>query len=177
MAYKYKVTLNGTRGFFRIYELKSTSNLYSFHKKMRGDMDFPQDQMILFKAFNRAGEVSARYSMFDMGAGTIDSVSIEKTLDKGEVSFVYFYDTTNKKSVNIEYLGECDDKPNSLYPLLTESLGPNPIEFENGYIAFEDLSEEKKKSIKETGEDDDMDEDFEDEDEDVDEDEEEEIYE
>lgn len=169
MTHRYKVTLTGTKGFYRIYELKASSNLYRFHKRMKGDMDFPQDQMILFKAFNKTGAVSSRYSMFDLGAGTIDSVTIEETIDKGELSFTYFYDTTNKKSVNIEYLGECAEKPNALYPLLVDSLGPNPSEFENGYVAFEDLSDEKKKSITETGEDDDFDEDF-DEEEDEDED-------
>ena len=52
---------------------------------------------------------------------------------------------------------------NVLYPLLVESKGPNPIEFENGYVAFEDLPDDKKK--------DPDDEDFEDDDDDdVDED-------
>jgi hypothetical protein len=34
---------------------------------------------------------------------------------------------------------------NAIYPLLVESKGPNPIEFENGYVAFEDLPDDKKK--------------------------------
>ena len=32
-----------------------------------------------------------------------------------------------------------------IYPLLVESKGPNPIEFENRYVAFEDLPDDKKK--------------------------------
>ena len=57
-----------------------------------------------------------------------------------------------------------------------EKKGPNPIEFENGYVAFEDLPEDKKRRLKADPEDLD-DEDYE-EDEAADEDaeEEEEIY-
>ena len=47
-----------------------------------------------------------------------------------------------------------------IYPLLVESKGPNPIEFENGYVAFEDLPEDKRKPIDD--DDDDFDDDFDD---------------
>ena len=128
-------------------------------------MDFPQDQIVLFKAFDKAGNVAARYSVFtDFGAGTIDSVTAEQCHKKGEDKFIYFYDTTNVKSVIVTFDGEGEERRNVLYPLLVESKGPNPIEFENGYVAFEDLPDDKKK--------DPDDEDFDD-DEDVDDEEEE----
>ena len=41
--------------------------------------------------------------------------------------------------------GEGNLRPNAIYPLLVETKGPNPIEFENGYVAFEDLPDDKKK--------------------------------
>ncbi len=169
MIYKYKVSLPGIKGFARIYEVKGSTTLFKFHKRMRVDMDFPQDQMILFKAFNEKGLVSSRYAMFDMGAGTIDTVTIEQTIKNKELKFTYFYDTTNKKSVEITYNGEGIEDPNNIYPLLSQSHGPNPIEFENGYVAFEDLSEDKKKAIKndEIEEEDEMEEEEEDETEEI----------
>ena len=30
------------------------------------------------------------------------------------------------------------------FPFLADSKGPNPIEFENGYVAFEDLPERQR---------------------------------
>mgnify|MGYP003295324150 FL=1 len=76
MILKYRVSLPGIKGFARVYEVKSTASLYSLHKQMRADMDFPQDQVVLFKAFDNKGDVSARYSVFtDFGFGTIDSVT------------------------------------------------------------------------------------------------------
>ena len=146
MILKYRVSLPGIKGFARVYEVKDTSSLYSFHKQMRADMDFPQDQVVLFKAFGPDGEVAARYSVFtDFGFGTIDSVTAGQCHKRGEDKFIYFYDTTNVKSVIVTFEGVADDRKNVLYPLLVETKGPNPIEFENGYVAFEDLPEEKKK--------------------------------
>ena len=146
MILRYRVSLPGLKGFARVYEVKSTTSLYSFHKQMRADMDFPQDQVVLFKAFDAAGNVAARYSVFtDFGFGTIDGVSAGECHKRGEDKFIYFYDTTNVKSVIVTFEGEGNLRPNAIYPLLVETKGPNPIEFENGYVAFEDLPDDKKK--------------------------------
>lgn len=164
MILKYRVSLPGIKGFARIYEVKSTTSLYSFHKQMRADMDFPQDQLVLFKAFGPDGAVSARYGIFDLGCGTIDTVTAGDCHKKGEDKFIYFYDTTNVKSVIVTLEDETDAavRPNVIYPLLVETKGPNPIEFENGYVAFEDLPEDKKKAIEDDDDDDDIDDDMDD---------------
>lgn len=171
MILKYRVSLPGIKGFARVYEVKGSASLYSFHKQMRADMDFPQDQLVLFKAFDKDGVVSARYGIFDLGSGTIDNVTAEECHKKGEDKFIYFYDTTNVKSVIVTFEGEAEVRRNVIYPLLVESKGPNPIEFENGYVAFEDLPDEKRKDP----DDDDFD-DFEDDADDTDDDEVEEIF-
>lgn len=144
MVLRYRVSLPGIKGFARVYDLKQSSSLYSFHKKMRSDMDFPQDQLILFKAVNPDGSAVARYSTVDLGSGTVDAITVGQCHKKGEDSFVYFYDTTNKKSVLVNFEGEFPEDPELVYPALVETKGPNPIEFENGYVAFEDLPDEKK---------------------------------
>ena len=146
MILSYRVSLPGIKGFARIYEVKDTASLYSFHKQMRADMDFPQDQVVLFKAFDAEGNVAARYSVFtDFGFGTIDHVTAGECHKKGEDKFIYFYDTTNVKSVIVTFEGETELRKGVVYPLLVETKGPNPIEFENGYVAFEDLPDDKKK--------------------------------
>ena len=146
MILKYRVSLPGIKGFARVYEVKDTASLYSLHKQMRADMDFPQDQVVLFKAFDANGDVAARYSVFqDFGLGTIDHVTAGQCHKRGEDKFIYFYDTTNVKSVIVTFDGTGEERPHAIYPLLVETKGPNPIEFENGYVAFEDLPDDKKK--------------------------------
>ena len=159
MILKYRVSLPGLKGFARVYEVKDTTSLYSFHKQMRADMDFPQDQIVLFKSFDPAGNVAARYSITDLGFGTIDDVTCGTCHKREEDKFIYFYDTTNVKSVIVTFEGEGEPRLKALYPLLVETKGPNPIEFENGYVAFEDLPDDKKKDPDEDDDDDDFDDD------------------
>ena len=185
MACQYRVTLSGIKGFYRVYRMGESSTLYAFHKQMRADMECPADQLILFKGLDADGNVVARYGLFDLGDGAADQVTVADTLKKGIVSFVYFYDVTNRKSVNITFEEQTPGPAGA--PALTDSKGPDPIDFENGYVAFEDLpadqrhlpsesSEKKKRNPLEDilGALDDLDDEEDDEDDDDDEDEEDE---
>ena len=145
MVFRLRVTLTGIKGFFRIYYVNGATTLYTLHKQLRSDMEFPQDQLIMFKGLDPLGTVVGRYGLFDLGSGTVDQVSLEKAAKAGVTDFVYFYDVTNRKSVNITLEGEVEGvavRPD--FPLLTETKGPNPIEFENGYVAYEDLPDEQR---------------------------------
>lgn len=183
MILRYRVSLPGIKGFARVYEVRSSMTLYGFHKTMRDEMDFPHDQQIQFKALDSEGLLVARYAMFNIGYGTVDEVTIGDTFNKDVASFLYFYDVTNKKSVIVTCEGEVDAKPGLSYPVLTETKGPNPVEFENGYVAYEDLPDDQKHIHSGFGwgkgedDDDDMDDDFDDDEEEDDDDEEgKEIY-
>ncbi len=173
MNYRYRVTLAGIKGFFRVYLVNGENSLYTFHKQLRADLEFPMDQPILFKALDADGGVVARYALMDIGFGAVDQVSVAATVKAGVASFVYFYDIASKKSVIITLEGESPETTAS--PKLLESKGPIPLEFENGYVAFEDLPEERRRlpgEARRGDDDEDDDEDFEDEDEDEEEDEE-----
>lgn len=122
--------------------MNSETSLYNFHKQLRADLEFAPDQPILFKALDAEGVVVARYALVDLGSGTVDQVSLSKTIKEGVTSFVYFYDVVSKKSVNITLEGEEIGSEQGVS--LIEAKGPNPVEFENGYVAFEDLPEEKR---------------------------------
>ena len=174
MTYQYRVTLKGIKGFYRVYTVGAANSLYMFHKQLRADLEFPLDQPILFKAFDATGAVVARYALIDLGFKTVDQVSINDTVAAGITSFEYFYDIASRKSVIITFEGESDST--EPVPTVIESKGPLPIEFENGYVAFEDLPPEHRHLPGESsgrGDEDDEDDDEEDDEED-DEDEEDE---
>lgn len=170
MIYTYRVTLEGIKGFYRVYKLDGTNSLYTFHKRLRADLEFTVDQPILFKAFDAKGEVAARYALQDIGSGSVDMVSVAKTVADGVVKFVYFYDVAARKSVTITL--EAEEAGSLDAPELIDTKGPVPIEFENGYVAFEDLPQQHRKlpglggvlSGDEDDEEDDEDEDVEDDD-------------
>jgi hypothetical protein len=142
MVYQFTVTLDGIKGFYRVYQMSGAATLYDFHKQMRADMEFPQDQLIMFKSFDCDGGVVARYGLFDLGSGTVDKITVDQAIEAGIVSFRYFYDVPNRKSVIITFEGVVE-KP-ACSPTIVEVKGPNPIEFENGYVAFEDLPDSQR---------------------------------
>jgi hypothetical protein len=145
MTYRYRVTLEGIKGFFRVYLVNSSNTLYTFHKQLRADLEFAQDQQILFKAFDDAGNVAGRFALMPLpGNKAVDEVSLAETVRAGIVRFVYFYDVTSKKSVNVTFEGEEPAKEVSL-PVCVETKGPLPIEFEHGYVAFEDLPDNRRR--------------------------------
>ena len=142
MNYKYRVTLEGLKGFLRVYVVNGANTLYTFHKQLRADLEFPVDQPILFKAFDAEGNVAARYALIDIGSGSVDNITVAQTIKAGITSFQYYYDVQSRKYVIITLEGQ---EPGSVSsPTVIESKGPNPIEFENGYVAFEDLPDEKR---------------------------------
>ena len=177
MVFRLRVTLAGIKGFFRVYQVNGATTLYTLHKQIRADLEFPQDQLIMFKALDISGAVVGRYGLFDLGWGTVDQTSLEKVAKAGAVDFVYFYDVTNRKSVNISLEGELEGiKVHPDFPVLAETKGPNPIEFENGYVAFEDLPDKQRHLPGEGDEEDFDDEDLDQEDEEADDEDGEEIY-
>ena len=92
MNYRYRVTLAGIKGFYRVYLVNGDNSLYTFHKQLRSDLEFPMDQPILFKAMDAEGAVAARYALMDIGFGAVDNVAIADTVNAGVTSFVYCYD-------------------------------------------------------------------------------------
>ena len=143
MIYQFRVTLPGIKGFYRIYKVNSVNTLYSLHKQMQADLEFPADQPILFKAMN--GEtVLARYALVNLGYGLVDEVTIGYAVKGGAEYFEYFYDTKAKKKVIVTLEAEEPGNEVAVPTLMNDMKGPLPIEFENGYVAFEDLPQEKR---------------------------------
>lgn len=173
MVYKYRVTLAGIKGFYRVYKVNPSNSLYTFHKQLRADLEFPMDQQILFKGLAENDTVLARYALIDLGYGAADSVTLADTVKAGVNSFVYFYDIVSKKSVIITFEGE--EEGSVSLPEVVDTKGPVPLEFENGYVAFEDLPETRRRKPSDDIDDED-DEDDDDDDESEDDDEEEIIY-
>ena len=106
MTYRYRVTLEGIKGFYRVYLVNATNSLYTLHKQLRADLEFPQDQQILFKAFDEADNVVGRFALMPLpGNKAVDEVPIAETVKAGIVRYQYFYDVSSKKYVIVTFEG------------------------------------------------------------------------
>lgn len=144
MIYTFRITLQGLKGFYRIYKINGCNSLYHFHKQLQSDLEFAQDQPVLFKALNAKEGVVARYALIDLGHGTIDDVTVEQALKAGATHFWYFHDTVAKKFVIVTLEGEPEAGVLDGPTLMPDTKGPLPEAFEKGYVAFEDLPDDKK---------------------------------
>lgn len=144
MVYRYRIALADIKGFFRVYAVNARNSLYTFHKQLCSDLEFQLDQPVLFKALDGDGAVIARYALVDIGYGTIDDITFADAVKAGAACFQYFYDVRSRKSVIVTLEGQ-DTGDAVQQPVLLESKGPVPAEFDNGYVAFEDLPAEKRR--------------------------------
>jgi hypothetical protein len=137
MICKYKATIPGSKVFMREYEIISEISLYSLHSFLLNDLDFSPDQMVAFRGLNKEGRVR-EYGLFDMGCGTMDSVSIESTLKRGETTLEYVYDLHKNHIITLTFMEEVELVPRVSYPRLVAEKGRNPEQFADKY---EDLNQ------------------------------------
>lgn len=141
MIYIYKASIPGSKVFMREYEIKSETTLYRLHDFLVDDLDFSPDQMVAFRGLDANGRIVSEYGLFDMGDGTMDMVTLQKTLAKGEESLLYVFDLRKDRVIKLTFIGETEQSPRASYPRLVAEKGHNPEQFGNGYDDMEQFAE------------------------------------
>lgn len=139
--YKFKASISGSKVFMREYEVKAGMSLYDFHEYLISDLDFAPDQMTLFRGLDLAGNIKSEYGLFDMGDGSMDSVTIDDLLARKEPLFQYVFDLRKDRFILFTLVGEADEHPRHSYPRLTAEKGRNPDQFAKGYDDMEQFVE------------------------------------
>lgn len=141
MIYRYKATIPGSKSFMREYEVVSDTTLFKFNTYIMNDLDFSPDQIVLFCGLSEDGNVCSRYGMFDLGFGSIDRVSFETVVAKGEKELQYFYDLRNNKYLTLTLEGEYEETPRYSYPRTIAEKGRNPEQFAGKYQDWDSVDE------------------------------------
>ena len=128
--YSFQVTTGRKDGFLRIYHVRDTATLYDFRRFIENDLDFDDSQPGVFWCLNTNGNKTKQYSLFDTGDGAMDTVTIKKLYDDGIMMMLYTFDFYNNRSLIIEFTGTPDIQPRKSYPLIFESKGEAPGQFE-----------------------------------------------
>lgn len=139
MVYKYRATIPGNRIFFREYEFKASSSLYQCHAFLLNDLGFSPDQMVMFRAIDNKGRVKKEFGLFDLGDGTIDSITLEMLEQLSLSTIDYVYDMFKDRSLRLELVEKSEFHPKKSYPRLLSERGKNPDQFSDNYDDFEQM--------------------------------------
>lgn len=141
MVYKYKASIPGSKIFMREYEIKGDISLYDLHEYLLNDMGFAPDQMVVFRGLDVADKVKSEYGLFDMGDGSLDSVTLEETISKKETVLLYVFDIHKDRYIKLTLVDTFEALPRTSYPRLVAEKGRNPEQFAKGYDDFDQFIE------------------------------------
>ncbi len=141
MIYKYRASIPGSKIFMREYEIKGETSLYKLHDFLQNDLDFSPDQMVAFRGLDEGDKFRSEYGLFDMGDGSMDMVTVEKTIKKGEVNLLYVFDLRKDRVIKLTLVGEVEETRRASYPRLVAEKGRNPEQFSNGYDDMDQYAE------------------------------------
>lgn len=141
MVYRYKATIAGNKIFLREYEIKGSISLYSLHLFLQNDLGFAPDQMVMFRGLDKRNKVKGEYGLFNLGDGSMDSVSLEKVISAGQSKLLYVYDISNDRAITLELLSQEEELARRSYPRLIAEKGKNPDQFSDNYDDFEQMIE------------------------------------
>ncbi len=139
MVYRYRATIAGNKIFMREYEVKAASSLYAYSSYLTNDLGFAPDQLVIFRALDKNGKVKKEYGLFDLGDGTMDSVTIEQLVEQGLGNLEYVYDMYKDRALVLEVLSKEELFPKRSYPRLIAEKGKNPDQFSDNYDDFEQM--------------------------------------
>jgi hypothetical protein len=113
----------------REYHIPSEYSLYDFKRFIESDLDFDDSQQSVFFLLDRNNRKIESYSLFDMGHGAMDSVTLDDLNEKEMLKLLYTFDFFNDRSLLIEFLGETEQLSRTTYPFVAQSTGKAPGQF------------------------------------------------
>jgi hypothetical protein len=144
MIYTYKATIPYSKVFMREYEIPSNMKLFKFHEFLQNDLGFSPDQMVLFQGINSNGNKRKEYGLFDFGDGSMDTVSLELTAQRGETTLRYIYNLDKNLYINLDLISKNEPQPREYYPRTINEKGRNPEQFSSKYDDYELMSADTK---------------------------------
>ena len=121
--------------------MRGETSLYKFHDFLQNDLEFSPDQMVAFRGLDEGEKFRSEYGLFDMGDGSMDMVTVEKTVKKGEVNLLYVFDLRKDRVIRLTLMGEVEESRRASYPRLVAEKGRNPEQFANGYDDMDQYAE------------------------------------
>lgn len=145
MILKFRATIPESKIFFREYEVKGDMTLFKFNSFILNDLGFAPDQMVIFEGYDKDGVLCSEYGLFDLGDGTMDKVTFDMVLARGEIELHYVFDLHTDRYVKLVFVEEGIYAAMRSYPYLVDGKGQNPDQFSARYEEYEELPKSPSK--------------------------------
>lgn len=129
--------------------MDTSISLYRLHEFLCRDLEYSSDQMVYFEAIDKKGEPVKRYGLFDFGDGSMDTVSLQSTIDNEELVLKYVYNVPMGLSIILTFISEQEYNRKLDYPCLVNEKGRIPDQFSAQYEDFEEYSDYGRSSFTE----------------------------
>ncbi|MDR0728884.1 MAG: plasmid pRiA4b ORF-3 family protein [Prevotellaceae bacterium] len=129
MIYRFKITFDASKTFFRIYELRGENTLYDFHEHIVNDLNYAPDQIVFFHVKDKTGKALKKYGLFDFGHGSMDEITIDALIARGEKALFYVFDTHSNRALRLTFVETDDELPRKSYPRTVDEKDDAPPQF------------------------------------------------
>jgi len=139
------MSLSKNKIFMREYAFRAEMKLYKLNDFLLNDLDFTPDLMSMFEGIDKNGKKGSQYGLFDIGDGSMDSVTLEDTIDRGFTKLNYIFDLKQPRFFILEFIKEEEEDPRTVYPDTLNEKGRNPDQFSEKYEDYVDYQESSQK--------------------------------
>jgi hypothetical protein len=123
----------------RVVEIKASQTLYTLHEHLQSDLGYAPDQMVVFRTLNEKGGKKKQYGLFDMGDGSIDTLTLNELKRRNELNIQYIFDIRNDRFMTITFMEEDEALPRKVYPRTVDEKGLPPDQFDARVLADDPL--------------------------------------
>ncbi|MDR1681327.1 MAG: hypothetical protein LBS12_06055 [Prevotellaceae bacterium] len=129
MIYRFKVTFNASKGFYRLYELWGENTLYDLHEHIVNDLNYAPDQIVFFAVKDKSGKERKKYGLFDFGHGAMDEKTIDVLISHNETTLFYVFDVRGNRELCMTFVETDDELPRKSYPRTADEKDDAPPQF------------------------------------------------
>jgi hypothetical protein len=135
--YKYKLTIENDRNFVRECEIEEDSTLYDLHRYIQKELDFDDAQLAVFFISNLQWERIQSIPIFDLGNGSMDSITIGDLVNDEKNNLLYVFDVYNNRQLKVEFMFEVEETRRTTYPRTVAGKGNPPNQFAGNIYSSE----------------------------------------
>ncbi|MFI3331512.1 MAG: hypothetical protein R3Y38_06875 [Rikenellaceae bacterium] len=144
MVFHFRMLSDENDNFMRDYQVVYDMNLLQFHKFICQDLGFDAENMCSFFLSNSQWEKTQEFTLMDMGLGdeqmdegmprSMEQTLLSQIIKQKHERLIYEFDMLLERALYLELIDCFKQEDDKNYPLVVESEGAAPDQFEPGEV-------------------------------------------